>query len=254
MSWGKTVKFFLGGWWSALHMAWSQRSAPQKEGLPVFVLYRWGNQEREFISCRIRTPNYCKKFQRYLMRGAPSVSCGGTSTDLGAQQRDSLLCWGLPAVWEEATHCTGTCLFIAMREAIKTRSDQGTTYASWSFRQNDRKKKKFQLQPRSGWSSLFEANWAQCKDCVVNQNIILPTHEGVQLQLIRIQQFDFSLLWSIWLFSFNTPLMQVFVSIIPFGCISLFLLHINMPSISNLPQYWRMRRSVMMKTRHCTIK
>lgn len=157
-------------------------------------------------------------------------------------------------VREEAARYTGTCLSVATREAIKTRSNQGTTHASWGFRQNDRKKNKLQLQAQSGWSSLYEGKGGQCRDCVVNQNIILLMREGVQLRLIRIQQSDFSLLRSDWLFNFNTPLMQGFVCIISFGYISLVLLQIKMPLISHSPQYWRMRRSLMRKIRHFTSK
>ena len=93
-------------------------------------------------------PNYYKKYQTYLLQGAPTVSHSDKSTDLGAQKHSSAA--ASLGVREEATHYTGTSLSVAMREAIKTRSDQGTTHASWGFRQNDRKKKKFQLQAQSG--------------------------------------------------------------------------------------------------------
>jgi len=65
-----------------------------------------------------------------------SVTCCTAAASLGVQ--------------EDATRYTDTCLFIAMREVIKTRPDQGTTHVSWGFRQNDRKKNKFQLQAQSG--------------------------------------------------------------------------------------------------------
>lgn len=78
-------------------------------------------------------PNSYKKYQTYLLQGAAPVSHGGKSTDLGAQKHDVASL----GVREEATRYTGRCLSVATREVIKTRSEQGTTHASWGFRQND---------------------------------------------------------------------------------------------------------------------
>lgn len=47
-------------------------------------------------------PNYYKKYQTYLLQGAPAVSCGGKNTDLGAQKPDLLLCCSLLGYTEKS--------------------------------------------------------------------------------------------------------------------------------------------------------
>lgn len=125
------------------HSLTTEISSP-KGGLTCCHVVQPGQSGEGVHHLRHQGLNYHKKYQTYLLQGAPPESCGGKSTDLSAQKHDAASL----VVKEEATCCKGRCLSIATREVIKT-SDQDTTGVSWGFRQNDRKKNKLQLKVQS---------------------------------------------------------------------------------------------------------
>lgn len=232
---GKTVKFFLGGCWCALPQS-DRRSAPHKEGP---VLYRWGNQEQGSITCTIRAPITIIN-TKCTFYTAPPVSCELRRTDL---------CSAVASLACKKPLTTQAQAVICCHKGINQRELTRTQHVCPGASDSVTGKKKFQLQAQSGWSSLYKTMHE-----LINQNTVFYMHEGAQLVLIKVQQSDFSLLRSVWLISFNIPLVQGFGCIVSFVCNSLFLWQIKTPLICNSPQYWGMRWSVMMKIRYCTNK
>lgn len=159
-----------------------------------------------------------------LLSEIPNVLPTQLACELWKQKDRSFLCCGLPGcIWMHSLHKHRVYLLPQRNPSMG--ADQDTTGVSWGFRQ---KRKKFQLQDQSGWSSLYKAMHG-----LANQNTVFYIHERAQIILIKIQQSDLYLLQSLRLINFKIPLVPGFGCVISFVCNSLFLWQIKSPLISN---------------------
>lgn len=179
----KRVKCFLGGCWCA-QPVWPEISSPQG-GLSGAQMRQSGAGLHHL---HYQGSNCYQKYQMYSLHSSPR--------ELWKQKDGSFLCCGLPVcIWMHSLHRHRVYLLPQGNPSVG--ADQDTRGVSRSFRQ---KKKKFQLQTQSGWSSLYKAKH------LVNQNTIFYIHERAQIILIKMQQSDLYLLQSLRLINFKIPL------------------------------------------------